>query len=212
VRPDEASHRPASAGGSLHQYQSGPKSAPVYLSRHPDQVSFAKNRVSFRKNDPEFPHFHDGDFFPGDHVYLGAFGHTISPHIVASLFVQDSGENHPAKRRPYPRSVGVWVLPCVTGRGEGNSGSSFPRRRSAGGTGVLQVAADSLRRRMNLAQTIISTGTRRPNQSTPPDPPSPSFTFRPLLSLQFPVKNRSKLYKKPAKNHKGLGGSDYVLW
>jgi hypothetical protein len=44
----------------------------------PNHVSFTKNHVSSRENDPEFDCFHDGDPLPEDHVYLGAFGRTIS--------------------------------------------------------------------------------------------------------------------------------------
>jgi hypothetical protein len=68
-------------------YQSGPVSPPVSPPGTPNHVSFAKNRVSFRKNDPEFDRVYDRDMIPKDHVYLGAFGHTISPQIsLPSLF------------------------------------------------------------------------------------------------------------------------------
>ena len=107
-----------------------------------------------------------------------------------------STENHPAKRRPYPRSVEGQVLPCVPGRGKGSPGSWFSRRRNAEETGAWHELEGSIRRRMYLAKTTIPPGIRRSNQSTPSDPLRFPGASRPLPSRLFHIVKPLKLFKK----------------
>ena len=118
------------------------------------------------------------------------------PSDQPTLFVQEPAKNHPAKRRPYPRFVRGWVYPCVPGPCKGSPGSLFSHRRAGMGTGVRQEKAISLRRRMNLAKTMIPSRSRPAIQSTPPDPPSLPHVFRPFTTLSFPIVKPFKIIQK----------------
>jgi len=81
----------------------------------------SRKTVSVSRKIYRFPEISRRRTRSGDHVNMGQLGRTISPINGHRQIIGNPAENHPAKKRTYPRSAGrkMWAKP------KGQSGLSF---------------------------------------------------------------------------------------